>query len=218
MDKLQYTNFINILKNNKIKIIFPSVVLSATLVLGGCSSVPENENVDTGSSDIVSSVVADGADQIAIVFDEETSVINRINEKISDADTVVEKSITGTIELAKSISSATDEYRQTEQYKQDVERLKTEFDTLVNWVLGKTEIDGYTIKDVGNETIDLAKEAISYIDEVIESYIPDYKDKAKEKLSELGDTAWDIATDLGALGYDKAQEFKDDVLEKSKGL
>ena len=210
MERLRYTNLINILKDNKIKVIFPSVLLSATLVLGGCSVAPENSQ-DTSSNEIITSAITDGAGMVA---SEVNTVSTETYEKVMNADTVVEKSISGTIELASSISNATDEYKQSEQYKEDVERLKTEFNSLVDWLQGKTEIHGYTINDVGSTTIQAAKDAISYIDGVIESYIPDYKEKAKEKAAELGDFAWDKATDAGAWVLNKGEEFADEVERK----
>lgn len=214
MEMLRYTEFINMLKNNKIKIIFPSIMLSATLVLGGCSADIKNEDVDVSSNDALISVIDEGtslATNQGIESAEE-------HEESLDADTVVEKAISGTIDLADTISEASDEFKQSEAYQQSVERLKTEFNTLVDWLMGKTEINGYTIKDVSSETVSMAKNAVTYVDGVIESYIPDYKDKAKEKLNELADTGWDLATDAGAWLLNKGQEFADEVQEKSKGL
>lgn len=188
------------------------IALSVTLAMGisGCTSEKESDSTTVTSTEVTSAETNEVSEESNMVID--------AYEKSMEADTRVEQSITGTMELAKSISEATDEYRNTEQYKQDVERLKTEFDTLVNWLLGKTEIDGYTVKDVGTETVDLAKDALSYMDGVIESYIPDYKDKAKEKLSELGDFLWDKGTDFGAYLLNKGEEFANDVKEKSKEM
>ena len=208
MTNFRYSNLIEELKGRKCKLILPTLALSTTLVLSGCGSMAtENANV-SNEDDIVTN------EQTM----EEDNIFNDVYEKSKDADTAVERSITGTIELASSIANATDEYKETKEYKQDVERLKDEFDTLVNWLLGKTEIDGYTIKDVGSKTVSLAKDAVSSIDGVIESYIPDYKDKAKKKLSELGDFAWDKATDGGAWLLNKGEEFANEVKEKRKQL
>ena len=209
MKDFRYTDIANMLKKNKIKVICPSVFLSATLVLGGCSAAESQDAVNTNS---------DEATMEEVVTNDETSKLGEINEKIADADTVVEKSITGTIELAKTVAEATDEFKQTEEYQQTKEQLINEFDTLVNWLLGNTEIDGYTINDIGSDTVDLAKDAVSYIDDVIESYIPEYKDKAKEKLSALGEFIWDKSTDVGAWLLNKGEEFADDVNEKRKEL
>ena len=193
------------------------ITLAVSLSLGvvGCSSSKENTS---GAASYETSTESEDTQSSVAETTEETNMVVDAYEKSMDADTAVEQSITGTMELAKSVSEATDEYRATEEYQQNVEALKTEFDTLINWLLGKTEIDGYTIQDVGNGTIDLAKDAVYYVDGVIESYIPDYKDKAKEKLSELGNFLWDKTTDLGASALDKGQEWIDEVKEKSKSL
>ncbi len=213
MDNFRYTKVLEALKNKKWKVIVPTVFLSATLVLSGCATTEKtDENI---SNDVAVETTTEE------VIEESNGFVDAVNdayEKSMEADTMVQQAITGTMELGKSIVNATDEYRQTETYKEDVARLKTEFDAIVNFLLGKTEINGYTIKDVGSETLETAKDAVSYLDGVIESYIPDYKDKAKEKLSELGNLAWDKATDFGAILYNKGQDFKDEVLEKSKGL
>ena len=193
------------------------ITLAVTLSLGvvGCSNSNENTS---GVASYETSNMEQNVEPEMSESTEESNIVIDAYEKSMEADTAVQQSITGTIELTKSIAEATDEYRATEEYQQNVEQLKTEFDALVNWLLGKTEIDGYTIKDVGNETITLAKDGLSYMDGVIESYIPDYKDKAKEKLSELGNFLWDKTTDLGASALDKGQEWIDEVKEKSKSL
>ena len=211
VDRFRYTKLINILKDNKIKVIFPSVLLSATLVLSGCAT-NEVEVTDTNNEQSIEETVTnEESNNVA-------GAITNITDKASEADTVVEGAISGTIELAKSVAGATDEYRQTEEYQQDVEQLKAEFDALVNFILGRAEYNGYKISDVGSDVVDYAKEAVSYIDGVIESYIPDYKDKAKEKLSELGSFAWDKGTDAGAWLLNKGEEFASEVKEKSKEL
>lgn len=193
------------------------ITLAVTLSLGvtGCSNSNENTS---GVASYETSNMEQNVEPEMSESTEESNIVIDAYEKSMEADTAVQQSITGTIELTKSIAEATDEYRTTEEYQQNVEQLKTEFDALVNWLLGKTEIDGYTIKDVGNETVTLAKDGLSYMDGVIESYIPDYKDKAKEKLSELGNFLWDKTTDLGASALDKGQEWIDEVKEKSKSL
>lgn len=176
------------------------ITLAVTLSLGvaGCSNSNENTS---GVASYETSSTEQNVEPEMNESTEESNIVIDAYEKSMEADTAVQQSITGTIELTKSIAEATDEYRATEEYQQNVEQLKTEFDALVNWLLGKTEIDGYTIKDVGNETVTLAKDGLSYMDGVIESNF-----------------LWDKTTDLGASALDKGQEWIDEVKEKSKSL
>lgn len=175
-----------------------TLVVTLSLGVAGCSNSNENTS---GVASYETSSMEQNVEPEMSESTEESNIVIDAYEKSMEADTAVQQSITGTIELTKSIAEATDEYRATEEYQQNVEQLKTEFDALVNWLLGKTEIDGYTIKDVGNETVTLAKDGLSYMDGVIESNF-----------------LWDKTTDLGASALDKGQEWIDEVKEKSKSL
>ncbi len=146
--------------------------------------------------------------------DENKSAIDKEFEKI-DGSNAVEAAITIMTDTASSMVESTKEYKETDEYKAMKEQVKDNFNSLFNFVIGKGEINGYTIKDVSDKTVTMAKDALHFLDEYIESYIPEWKDKAKEKLETAGSWIWDKSTDIGAIVKEKGSEWLNEIEEKT---
>lgn len=182
--------------------------LSMTLVGCGANEVNNTENTNTTNeqpNEEATNNVVDGVKKT--VTDEYDKI---------QGDNAVEAAITVMIDGAEKVGNATDEFKQTEEYQEAKKELVSNFDTLLGFCFNDQEIDGYTIHDVSDNVKEKAKSALTTLDGYIEKNIPDYKDKAKEKLKEAGAWLYDKSTDLGAYVKEKGSEWLDEVEEKAK--
>lgn len=132
-----------------------------------------------------------------------------------EASNAVETAITLMTDGAESLATASEEAKQTEAYQNAKEQAMDNFDTLFTFLFQGGEINGYTIHDVSDSTIQMAKDALYSLDNYIEQYIPEYKEKAKEKLKSAGAWLYDKSTELGAAITDFGSQWMDDVKEKA---
>lgn len=181
--------------------------LSFTLV--GCG-VNETKNNDKENITNEQSV-----DDVAVTT-EEKNFIEEEYDKVEGSN-AVEAAITIMTDSASELANATDEVKQTESYQKTKEEAMDNFDTIFNFLFNGEEINGYTVNDVSDSTVEMAKKSLGTLDSYIESYIPEYKEKAKEKLSDAGEWLWDKSTDLGAYVMDKGANWLDDAKEKNEG-
>ena len=182
--------------------------LSMTLVGCGANEVNNTENTNTTNeqpNEEATNNVVDGVKKT--VTDEYDKI---------QGDNAVEAAITVMIDGAEKVGNATEEFKQTEEYQDAKEQLVSNFDTLLGFCFNDQEIDGYTIHDVSDNVKDKAKSALTTLDGYIEKNIPDYKEKAKEKLEKAGAWLYDKSTDLGAYVKEKGSAWLDDVEEKAK--
>lgn len=182
--------------------------LSMTLVGCGANEVNNTENTNTTNeqpNEEATNNVVDGVKKT--VTDEYDKI---------QGDNAVEAAITVMIDGAEKVGNATDEFKQTEEYQDAKEQLVSNFDTLLGFCFNDQEIDGYTIHDVSDNVKEKAKSALTTLDGYIEKNIPDYKEKAKEKLEKAGAWLYDKSTDLGAYVKEKGSTWLDDVEEKAK--
>ena len=186
MTNLKYTKFINVLKNNKYKLLLSAVILSGALVLSGCansSNVVETEN--TPVSNIPS----------------ETNAVENTNNKSSEDEVVsyfddMEKSVTNMLS-SDSVQSVKDDAI-------DI------FITATDFLFYGGEIKGYTFSELSTETKESVIESVETIDSEIEKHYPGYKVEVSEKYNmgkdwlsekmknllsitekELGEETWD---------------------------
>lgn len=181
--------------------------ISFTLVGCGINETKTNEEVSVTNEQNVDE---------AIVNTEGKNFIEEEYEKVEGSN-AVEAAITIMTDSASELASATEEAKQTESYQRAKEQAMDNFDTIFNFLFNGEEINGYTANDVSDSTIEMAKDALGSLDNYIESYIPEYKEKAKEKLSSAGEWLWDKSTDLGAAAIDKGSAWLDEVKEKREG-
>lgn len=190
--------------------------LSMTLV--GCASNEASSNeskentMEQPEEEIENTSVRGALDNIG---EKAGNAINDEYEKVK-GDNAVEAAITIMIDGAEKVANATDEFKQTKEYEEAKESVKENFDTLLQFCAGEKEIDGYTIDEVSDKTKEKAKDALHTLDAYIESNIPDYKEKAKEKLEAAGEWLWDKSTDAGSYLKEKGSQWLDDVEEKVK--
>ena len=145
---------------------------------------------------------------------EEKNFIENEYDKVK-GDNAVEAAITIMIDGAEDLANSAHEATQTEEFEAQKETVKENFDTLFNFLFKGEQINGYTIHDVSDSTIATAKKALHKIDEVIESYFPDYKDEVREKLQSVGEKLWDATTTIGAGLKNKVSQWLDEVDKKS---
>lgn len=181
--------------------------LSFTLV--GCGV---NETKNSNEENITNE---QSVDDVA-VSTEEKNFVEKEYDKVEGSN-AVEAAITIMTDSASELANATDEVKQTESYQKTKEEAMDNFDTIFNFLFNGEEINGYTVNDVSDSTVEMAKNSLGTLDSYIESYIPEYKEKAKEKLSDAGEWLWDKSTDLGAYVMDKGANWLDDAKEKSEG-
>ena len=181
--------------------------LSFTLV--GCGV---NETKNSNEENITNE---QSVDDVA-VSTEEKNFIEEEYDKVEGSN-AVEAAITIMTDSASELANATEELKQTESYQKTKEQAMDNFDTIFNFLFNGEEINGYTVNDVSDSTVEMAKKSLGTLDSYIESYIPEYKEKAKEKLSDAGEWLWDKSTDLGAYVMDKGANWLDDAKEKSEG-
>lgn len=181
--------------------------LSFTLV--GCGV---NETKNSNEENITNE---QSVDDVALNT-EEKNFIEEEYDKVEGSN-AVEAAITIMTDSASELANATEELKQTESYQKTKEQAMDNFDTIFNFLFNGEEINGYTVNDVSDSTVEMAKKSLGTLDSYIESYIPEYKEKAKEKLSDAGEWLWDKSTDLGAYVMDKGTNWLDDAKEKSEG-
>lgn len=199
--------------NNKISNLvisksFLSILLAGTIsfTLVGCG-VNENK-VDSNNT----------TNQEQTIEEENTTgMTNALTdeyEKIK-GDDAVEAAITVMIDGVEYLDSAADDVKQSEDYQKAKDGVVSNFDTLLGFLFNGKEINGYTVHDISDTTKQKAKDALYTLDNYIERNIPDYKDKAKEKLEKAGAWLWDKSTDLGATITEKGSQWLDDVKDKT---
>ncbi len=181
--------------------------LSFTLVGCGVNEVKVSDEASTTNEQSV--------DDVALNT-EEKNFIEEEYDKVEGSN-AVEAAITIMTDSASELANATEELKQTESYQKTKEQAMDNFDTIFNFLFNGEEINGYTVNDVSDSTVEMAKKSLGTLDSYIESYIPEYKEKAKEKLSDAGEWLWDKSTDLGAYVMDKGTNWLDDAKEKSEG-
>ena len=195
-----------------------SLILAGSLsfTLAGCASnqASSNENNDSTieQPEEENTGIRGALDNIG---EKAGTAINDEYEKVK-GDDAVEAAITIMIDGAEKVANATDEFKQTKEYEEAKESVKENFDTLLQFCSGEKELDGYTIDEVSDKTKEKAKNALHTLDAYIESNIPEYKEKAKEKLKSAGEWLWDKSTDAGAYLKEKGSQWLDDVEEKVK--
>lgn len=182
--------------------------LSMTLVGCGANEVNTAENTNTTNEQPNEEATNNVVDGVKNAVSDEYDKIQ--------GDNAVEAAITVMIDGAEKVGNATEEFKQTEEYQDAKEQLVSNFDTLLGFCFNDQEIDGYTIHDVSDNVKDKAKSALTTLDGYIEKNIPDYKEKAKEKLEKAGAWLYDKSTDLGAYVKEKGSAWLDDVEEKAK--
>ena len=184
--------------------IITALVLSGTLI--GCTSKNHEETPVVSSSDIAmietsSNVVSDK---------------NFIEKNIEDSDSAVEAALGIMIEGTETLAQQSEEAKNTEAYQEAKREALENFDDLYGFLFAEKEIAGYTREEVQESTIEYAEETLYDLDNYIEGYFPEYKDKLKEKMKKAGEWLEEKGTDLAASGYNKVQELKEKTLEKAK--
>ncbi len=179
--------------------VLTSFALVTTLVgCGNTKSTSEEPEVDT----------AIGAST------EKPQIDSEVLASQEEASSAVESAVTIMIESTEALAESSEEAKQTESYQAAKETTKQNFDDLFGFLFQDEEIAGYTISEVGRNTVSFCKDGLVTLDAYIESYIPEYKDKAKEKLKSAGVWVEDKLTDLGAWGINKSSELKEKTLQK----
>ena len=182
--------------------------LSFTLVGCGVNETKTSDNIENTTNE-------QSADDVAINT-EEKNFVEEEYDKVEGSN-AVEAAITIMTDSASELANATDEVKQTESYQKTKEQTMDNFDTVFNFLFNGEEINGYTASDVSDSTIEMAKDSLGTLDDYIEGYIPEYKEKAKEKLSDAGEWLWDKSTDLGSYVMDKGSSWLDEAKEKREG-
>lgn len=197
--------------SNKLLLLIMAGTLSMSLV--GCAS---NEvNTDNNADTPKEQPAEEATNGENTVIDSVKDAVNTEYDKIKE-DNAVEAAITIMLDGAEKVGNATDEFKGTEGYQEAKEELISNFDTLLGFCFNGEAIDGYTIHDVSDSVKEKAKSALYTLDGYIERNIPDYKDKAKEKLEKAGAWIFDKSTDLGAAVVDNGSKWLDEVKEKAK--
>ncbi len=204
------------IRNLKFSNELVSLILAGTLSMTLVGCVSNDTKTDDSGSEIPKEQPNEGVrGALDNVAESAGSAVNDEYEKVK-GDNAVEAAITVMIDGAEKVGNATEEYKQTEEYQEAKEQVISNFDTLLGFCFNNKEIDGYTIHDVSDTTKEKAKSALNTLDGYIEKNIPDYKEKAKEKLKKAGDWIWDKSTDAGAYIKDKGSEWLDEVRSKQR--
>lgn len=174
--------------------VLTSFALAATLV--GCGSGKSSE--ESAPTTIEAPI-------------EEPQVESTQTEEASSA---VESAVTIMIDTAETLAESSEEAKQTESYQAAKETTKQNFDDLFGFMFQGEEIAGYTISDVGHNTVSFCGDSLMMLDTYIESYIPEYKDKAKEKLKSAVVWLEDKGTDFGAWAINEGKNLKEKTLQK----
>lgn len=178
-------------------------VLAFTLV--GCANTNTKEKEDIKTEKIENIASSESAESDALV-----------EKNIENADNAVEAAIGIMVEGGEKLAEDSKEATETESYKKEKEKALDNFITLSEFLRGETEIAGYSVDEVKDETIEYAEESLYTLDEDLERIYPGYKEKLKEKGEKFLEWAEEKGTDLAAKGYDKYQELKEKTLEKSQ--
>ena len=178
-------------------------VLAFTLV--GCANTNTKEKEDIKTEKIENIASSESAESDALV-----------EKNIENADNAVEAAIGIMLEGGEKLVEDSKEATETESYKKEKEKALDNFITLSEFLRGETEIAGYSVDEVKDETIEYAEESLNTLDEDLERIYPGYKEKLKEKGEKFLEWAEEKGTDLAAKGYDKYQELKEKTLEKSQ--
>ena len=189
------------IRNLKFSNELVSLILAGTLSMTLVGCVSNDTKTDDSGSEIPKEQPNEGVrGALDNVAESAGSAVNDEYEKVK-GDNAVEAAITVMIDGAEKVGNATEEYKQTEEYQEAKEQVISNFDT---------------IHDVSDTTKEKAKSALNTLDGYIEKNIPDYKEKAKEKLKKAGDWIWDKSTDAGAYIKDKGSEWLDEVRSKQR--
>ncbi len=164
------------------------LIMAGTLSLSlvGCG-INEMKTSDYGS-DTPKEQPADEDETIADVAEK---AVKDEYEKVQ-GESAVEASITVMMDSFDAVMNATDEYKQTEQYQNDVEKVKQNWYDLRDFVAGDKEINGCTFSELSEPV----------------------KEKVLAALEKLSSWAWDKSTDVGAYLKEKVPEWKDTLSEK----
>ncbi len=189
-----------------------ALLLTGALALSISGCAKENQSAQIESNSYTSSQSVSESSEAA-----STSPGKEIiNNNIENADSAVEAAIGIMLESAEQLSESSEKAKQTEAYQNAKEKTKENFDDLFRFLLGEKEIAGYTINDVKTTTKEKAIDALFKLDNYIEEYIPDYKNKAKEKLNDIKE--WltsDETVDKIADYYNKFRDYKDRIIEEA---
>lgn len=181
------------LTNNKAVLAAISGITSLSLIiaLGGCSS---NQNSNTESTPTITSEP---------VQTETPSETNAADTKVGMAIEEMNKGLNKLDEASKEAwdSPATKETR---------EQVYAEFQTLLGFIFNGEEIDGVKYKDLSDEGKEKVKNFFNKLDEKINEWVPDYKEKLQDWTVEKGSKGLDL--------YEKAKQklktYKNDVIEE----
>ena len=190
-----------------------ALLLTGALVLSASGCAKEKQSAEiTSSSSVSEQVVSSNSEEISSI----SPGREIITDNLENADSAVEAAIGIMIESAEQLSEASEEAKQTEAYQKVKEETKQNFDDLFRFLLGEKEIAGYTIYDVKDSTVETATESLMTLDNYIEEYIPDYKEKAKTKLNKIKE--WltsDETVEKIAEYYNKFRDYKDRIVEEA---
>lgn len=177
-------------------------VCMTTIALTGCGNSSKSSNENAEQTETTLSTPA-------------ASPLEESISKALEADTAVEGALSFMLSTAENLGSASASATQTESFKKNKETVRANFDALISFLKGETEIEGYTINDISDTTKEKVIQAVLSLDTSIETYISEYKDKAKEKLQQLGSWGWDKSTGIGAYLKDKGLDWLNEVEGKT---
>ena len=199
----------------KVGSIITSFVLAGTLI--GCTAKNKEESTDANiaSSELVIENINSSSMEL-IDSANSSSDASFVEKHIEESDSAVEAALGIMIEGTEKLSEASEQAKSTEEYKEAKEQALENFDDLYGFLFNEEEIAGYTREEVQESTIQYAEETLYDLDNYIEGYFPEYKDKLKEKMKKAEAWLEEKGTDLAASGYNKIQELKEKTLEKAK--
>ena len=209
------------MKINNFKIMKGAMAIaiagSLTAGLVGCTS---NEVMEENYNEVTTEQVT-SANEEATVEEVNTNVAtsdqsNTNEATVEEASSTVDDAIDEMIDNAKDLASTSNKEKFSEAYEETKEQTKENFREVVDFLFNGGEIAGYTASEVKEETVEKAEDGLEIMDGYIESYIPDYKDRAKEKLHNAGDYLEEKGTDIAAGIYNKYQDLKNKTIEKAR--
>ena len=195
-------------KKRKITVILTTAALSLTLASCGERKV----NYEQSNQDSVKEITDAYKDE-----KKEESSIDNTETNMEQSERFMKEYISDLKEEAKEVKEEAKKLKkigkkklESEEFQEKKNKVKKKAKDLVDFVFNGKEINGYTFSDLSDEGKKKVKKELSNLDETMDYFIPDYKERFKEWTVEKGADAVDKYYSL----KEKWNQYKQDVIDE----
>lgn len=188
------------LYNNHFNILISSFALASNLI----ACTPNKINSEQMQEEITTQVV----DQTNNIVKMGQNTVQEIKDKNKDKE--IEEYISQLKQEISEFGTSAKEKWNSEETQEKIDNIKQKSKDLFDFVVNGKEINGIKFKDLSDNGKEIVKESMDELDEYMELLIPNYKERAYEKIVNGGAKLLEEVDSL----KETFEKYKEDVLKE----